>query len=129
MSPSTLHACLISAAGDGHGEVQPFIMSAVASQAVFAGMQEVFSSLGEIKEIRIVKDRLPGLSAGYGFVRYLHPSVSELARQVLNSAILCGLVCCLALVCLMALSYELAPLRRAIPHLVVYVCCLTSRLV
>ena len=73
-------------------------------------MQEVFSSLGEIKEIRIIKDRLTGLSAGYGFVRYLHPSISELARQVLNSAILCRLVCCPSLVCLMALGYELAPL-------------------
>ena len=56
-------------------------------------MQEVFSALGEITEIRIIKDRLTGLSAGYGFVRYLLPPVAELARQVLNGAALCGLVC------------------------------------
>ena len=60
---------------------------------MYHGMQEVFSALGEIKEIRIIKDRLTGLSAGYGFVRYLHPPVAELARQVLNGAVLCGLVC------------------------------------
>ena len=68
-------------------------------------MQEIFSSLGKIKEIRIIKDRLTGLSAGYGFVRYLHPPVAELARQVLNGAILCGLVCCPSHVCPMALGH------------------------
>ena len=73
-------------------------------------MQEIFSSLGKIKEIRIIKDRLTGLSAGYGFVRYLHPPVAELARQVLNGATLCGLVCCPSHVCPMALGHEVAPL-------------------
>ena len=83
-------------------------MPAVDSQdpSVYNESQEVFSSLGEIKEIRIIKDRLIGLSAGYGFVRYLHPPVAELARQLLNGAILCGLVCCPSYVCPMALGYD-----------------------
>ena len=73
-------------------------------------MQEVFSSFGKIKEMRIIKDRLTGLSAGYGFVRYLVPPVAELARQVLNGASLCGLMCCPSCVCPMALGYEMLPL-------------------
>ena len=87
-------------------------MFAVSSRgpSVCNEMQEVFSSLGQIKETRIIKDRLTGLSAGYGFVRYLHPPVAELARQVLNGATLCGLVCYPSHVCPMALGHEAAPL-------------------
>ena len=103
----------VSEVGGQRGVFQAPTMFAVGSRApsVCNDMQEVFSSLGQIKEIRIIKDRLTGLSAGYGFVRYLHPPVAELARQVLNGAILCGLVCCLSHACPMALGHEAAPFK------------------
>ncbi|XP_024516367.1 glycine-rich RNA-binding protein 4, mitochondrial-like [Selaginella moellendorffii] len=34
-------------------------------------VQEAFSSFGEVREVRIVKDRETGKSKGYGFITYV----------------------------------------------------------
>lgn len=56
-------------------------------------VQEIFSTLGPVGEIKIIKDKLTGLSAGYGFVRYQDPRAAEMALQSLNGRVLHGQVC------------------------------------
>ena len=92
-----MYACMLASYwteefATGIVEHLPCLQHRVKLLSVCNETQEIFSSLGEVKEIRIIKDKLTGLSAGYGFVRYLHPPVADLARQVLNGAVLCGLV-------------------------------------
>ncbi|CAK0783496.1 hypothetical protein CVIRNUC_006695 [Coccomyxa viridis] len=53
-------------------------------------LQEIFSTLGPVGEIKIIKDKLTGLSAGYGFVQYLDPRAAEMALQSLNGRVLHG---------------------------------------
>ena len=55
-------------------------------------LQEIFSTLGPVGEIKIIKDKLTGLSAGYGFVQYLDPRAAEMALQSLNGRVLHGQV-------------------------------------
>ena len=54
--------------------------------------QEIFGTLGPVGEIKIIKDKLTGISAGYGFVQYLDPRAAEMALQSLNGRILHGQV-------------------------------------
>ena len=54
--------------------------------------QEIFSTLGPVGEIKIIKDKLTGLSAGYGFVQYLDHRAAEMALQSLNGRVLHGQV-------------------------------------
>jgi len=49
--------------------------------------------LGPVGEIKIIKDKLTGLSAGYGFVQYSDPRAAEMALQSLNGRVLHGQVC------------------------------------
>lgn len=55
--------------------------------------QEIFSTLGQVGEIKIIKDKLTGLSAGYGFVQFLDHRAAEMALQSLNGRVLHGQVC------------------------------------
>ena len=87
-----LVSCWTAEFATGIVEHLPCLQHRVKLLSVCNETQGIFSSLGEVKEIRIIKDKLTGLSAGYGFVRYSHPPVADLARQVLNGAVLCGLV-------------------------------------
>lgn len=54
--------------------------------------QEIFSTLGQVGEIKIIKDKLTGLSAGYGFVQFLDHRAAEMALQSLNGRVLHGQV-------------------------------------
>jgi RNA recognition motif-containing protein len=56
-------------------------------------VQEIFSTLGQVGEIKIIKDKLTGLSAGYGFVQYLDHRAAEMALQSLNGRVLHGQAC------------------------------------
>ncbi|KAK9904873.1 hypothetical protein WJX75_004369 [Coccomyxa subellipsoidea] len=53
-------------------------------------LQEIFSTLGQVGEIKIIKDKLTGLSAGYGFVQFLDHRAAEMALQSLNGRVLHG---------------------------------------
>lgn len=65
----------------------------------FPDVQEIFQTLGPVGEIKIIKDKLTGLSAGYGFVQYLDNRCAEMALQSLNGRVLHGQVTAPSRVC------------------------------
>ncbi|KAK9829495.1 hypothetical protein WJX72_006199 [[Myrmecia] bisecta] len=53
-------------------------------------LQEIFSTLGPLAEVKVIKDRATNLNAGYGFVKYLDQRCAELALQNINGRVLYG---------------------------------------
>lgn len=51
---------------------------------------DIFSTLGPVKEVKIIKDKLTGLSACYGFVEYVDPRCAELALTSIGGRVLYG---------------------------------------
>ena len=76
-----------------HGRPCPNMQPTRTSSDAENLWQEIFSTLGPVGEIKIIKDKLTGLSAGYGFVQYLDPRAAEMALQSLNGRVLHGQVC------------------------------------
>ncbi|EFJ35789.1 hypothetical protein SELMODRAFT_78193, partial [Selaginella moellendorffii] len=53
-------------------------------------VQEAFSSFGEVREVRIVKDRETGKSKGYGFITYVSEADAQDALQAMDGKNLNG---------------------------------------
>ena len=51
-------------------------------------LQGIFSGIGPISEVKVIKDKVSNKSAGYGFVKFLDPQVAELAMQQINRRVL-----------------------------------------
>ena len=51
-------------------------------------LQDIFSGIGPISEVKVIKDKVSNKSAGYGFVKFLDPQVAELAMQQINRRVL-----------------------------------------
>ncbi|XP_055057649.1 ELAV-like protein 1a isoform X1 [Misgurnus anguillicaudatus] len=47
-------------------------------------MRSLFSSIGEVESVKLIRDKVAGHSLGYGFVNYLNPSDAERAISTLN---------------------------------------------
>ncbi len=60
-------------------------------------LQGIFSGIGPISEVKVIKDNVSNKSAGYGFVKFLDPQVAELAMQQINRRVLFNQVrrCCI----------------------------------
>ena len=80
-----------SGAGDGLqagckslyvGNLHPYVNEAM--------LQEIFSTLGPVLEVKVIKDKVTGMSAGYGFVKFLDHRVADLALQTINGRVLYG---------------------------------------
>lgn len=66
------------------GNLHPYVNEAM--------LQEIFSTLGPVLEVKVIKDKVTGLSAGYGFVKFLDHRVADLALQTINGRVLYGQV-------------------------------------
>lgn len=64
------------------GNLHPFVSEPVLS--------DIFCTLGPVREVKVIKDKVTGLSAGYGFVEYVDPRSAELALSSLNGRLLYG---------------------------------------
>lgn len=64
------------------GNLHPFVTEPV--------LQDIFATLGQVKEVKIIKDKVTGLSAGYGFVEYVDPRCAELALNSIHGRVLYG---------------------------------------
>lgn len=66
------------------GNLHPYVNEAM--------LQEIFSTLGPVLEVKVIKDKVTGMSAGYGFVKFLDHRVADLALQTINGRVLYGQV-------------------------------------
>jgi nucleolysin TIA-1/TIAR len=55
-------------------------------------LQEVFAQIGPLVEVKIIKDKVTGMSAGYGFVKFYEHPVAEAALTAVNGKLLYGQV-------------------------------------
>lgn len=51
-------------------------------------LQDIFSTLGVVSEVRIVKDRATGNSAGSAFVKFEDHQAAAMALQTINGRVL-----------------------------------------
>ena len=66
------------------GNLHPYVNEAM--------LQEIFSTLGPVLEVKVIKDKVTGMSAGYGFIKFLDHRVADLALQTINGRVLYGQV-------------------------------------
>lgn len=62
------------------GNLHPFVTENM--------LQEVFTYAGSLEQVKIVRDKTTGASAGYGFVKYYEPSSAQIALQTLTSKVI-----------------------------------------
>ena len=55
-------------------------------------LQEIFATLGPVAEVKVIKDKVTGMSAGYGFIKFLDHRAADLALQSINGRVLYGQV-------------------------------------
>ncbi|DBA78486.1 TPA: hypothetical protein ACH3X2_007974 [Trebouxia sp. C0005] len=53
-------------------------------------LQDLFSSMGSVSEVKVIKDKATGMSAGYGFVKFLDHASAEVAMHGLNGRLIFG---------------------------------------
>lgn len=53
-------------------------------------LNEIFSTLGPILEVKVIKDKVTSQSAGYGFVKFVDPRCADVALQQINGRVLYG---------------------------------------
>ncbi|PSC75397.1 oligouridylate-binding 1-like [Micractinium conductrix] len=83
-------ASLASSAAGGHegnktlylGNLHPFVTEAT--------LQDVFAGLGGITELKVIKDKATGVSAGYGFAKFTDSTSAQLALDKVNKNVLFG---------------------------------------
>ena len=51
-------------------------------------LQKIFSGLGMVAEVKVIKDKVSNKSAGYGFVKFLDPRDAEQAMNQINRRVL-----------------------------------------
>eukprot|EP00803_Ostreobium_quekettii_P004163 evm.model.scf_1051.1 EVM.evm.TU.scf_1051.1 scf_1051:24967-28749(+) len=51
-------------------------------------LQEIFTYAGVVEQVKIVRDKTTGASAGYGFVKYYEPRSAQVALQTLTSKVI-----------------------------------------
>ncbi|KAH3744244.1 Nucleolysin TIAR [Pelomyxa schiedti] len=88
--PQAMHAAMLS-----QGGVMP-----ICSRSLYVGglspkitedlLYEIFATIGPIETCKVIKDKITGQSAGYGFVDYFDPQSAALAMQVLNCRVIYG---------------------------------------
>ncbi|MCB9641277.1 MAG: RNA-binding protein [Myxococcales bacterium] len=54
------------------------------------GLEEAFSSYGEITEAKVVRDRATGRSRGFGFVTFANSTAAREAMEQMNDSMLDG---------------------------------------
>lgn len=64
------------------GNLHPFVTEAT--------LQEVFSGLDGITELKVIKDKATGMSAGYGFAKFVDQAFAQVALDRVNKCILFG---------------------------------------
>lgn len=64
------------------GNLHPYVNEAM--------LQEIFATLGPVAEVKVIKDKVTGMSAGYGFVKFLDHRAADLALQSINGRVLYG---------------------------------------
>lgn len=64
------------------GNLHPYVTEAM--------LQDIFATLGAVAEVKIIKDRVTQMSAGYGFVRFVDWRAAELAIQSIHGRVLYG---------------------------------------
>ena len=67
-------------------------------------MQDIFSTLGTVTEVRILKDRATGLSQGSAFVKFDNHDAAALAQQTISGRVLYNKVRLLRMPCSLAPS-------------------------
>lgn len=70
-----------------HDKVHGCVMQLFSRSLV---LQEIFTTLGSVVEVKVIKDRVTGMSAGYGFVTFTDHRVADLALQCFNGRVLYG---------------------------------------
>ena len=58
----------------------------------FAGVQDIFSTLGKVSEVRLFKDSASGISQGSAFVKFQDQQAAALAVQTISGRVLCDKV-------------------------------------
>ena len=66
------------------GNLHPYVNEAM--------LQEIFATLGPVAEVKVIKDKVTGMSAGYGFIKFLDHRAADLALQSINGRVLYGQV-------------------------------------
>ena len=66
------------------GNLHPYVNEAM--------LQEIFSTLGNVAEVKVIKDKVTGMSAGYGFVKFSDHRAADLAMASINGRVLYGQV-------------------------------------
>jgi len=64
------------------GNLHPFVTETT--------LQEVFAGLDGITELKVIKDKATGVSAGYGFAKFTDKAYAEIAFEKVNNFILFG---------------------------------------
>ncbi|KAK9813604.1 hypothetical protein WJX73_010245 [Symbiochloris irregularis] len=64
------------------GNLHPYVNEAM--------LQEIFATLGPVAEVKVIKDKVTGMSAGYGFIKFLDHRAADLALQSINGRVLYG---------------------------------------
>lgn len=64
------------------GNLHPFVTEQT--------LQELFSGLGGITELKVIKDKATGVSAGYGFAKFADTTSATLALEKVNKATVFG---------------------------------------
>ncbi|PRW50946.1 oligouridylate-binding 1-like [Chlorella sorokiniana] len=64
------------------GNLHPFVTEQT--------LQEVFAGLGGITELKVIKDKATGVSAGYGFAKFTDTASAQAALDKVNKTILFG---------------------------------------
>ncbi|CAD7698353.1 unnamed protein product [Ostreobium quekettii] len=62
------------------GNLHPFVTENM--------LQEIFTYAGVVEQVKIVRDKTTGASAGYGFVKYYEPRSAQVALQTLTSKVI-----------------------------------------
>jgi nucleolysin TIA-1/TIAR len=64
------------------GNLHPFVTEAM--------LQEVFAGLSGINELKVIKDKATGVSAGYGFAKFSAAGAAQAALERVNKALIFG---------------------------------------
>jgi RNA recognition motif. (a.k.a. RRM, RBD, or RNP domain) len=58
---------------NGHflGAIAPALLKGWSPCASAIGSQDIFGTLGPLVEVKVIKDKQTGMSAGYGFVKFV----------------------------------------------------------
>ncbi|KAL4437767.1 hypothetical protein ABPG77_005679 [Micractinium sp. CCAP 211/92] len=83
----TSSAAAAQAAAEGNktlylGNLHPFVTEQT--------LQEVFAGLGGITELKVIKDKATGVSAGYGFAKFTDTASAQAALDKVNKTVLFG---------------------------------------